>query len=96
MSREVRKSQSWHVKSIHDPHYIETIARLRAIREHQGISQSELAKRLGKPQSFVSKIETYERRMDLIEALEICRALGVGIQAIIPTELRYLVEKKDF
>jgi transcriptional regulator with XRE-family HTH domain len=82
------------MRSVHDPRYVELIARLRAARERQGLSQAELARRLGKPQSYISKAETCERRIDLIETLECCEALGIGIAAIIPTGLRHLLYKE--
>ncbi len=79
------------MKSIHDPRYIEFLARLRAARKGQGVSQSELGRRLGKPQSYISKIESCERRIDLVEALTICEALGINLETIVPTELRKLL-----
>ena len=45
------------------------------LRLRRGLSQSSLAARLGKPQSFVSKYETGERRLDILEFTAICRAL---------------------
>ena len=45
------------------------------LRLRRGLSQASLAARLGKPQSFVSKYETGERRLDAIEFATICRAL---------------------
>lgn len=82
------------MKSIQDPRYVESIARLRAVREQQEISQAELARRLGKPQSYVSKVETCERRIDLIEALELCAALDTPLETIIPAELRHLLRSR--
>ncbi|MGG5890690.1 helix-turn-helix domain-containing protein [Falsiroseomonas sp. HC035] len=41
-----------------------------------GLTQVELATRLGRPQSFVSKYETGERRLDVVEFLEIAEALS--------------------
>jgi transcriptional regulator with XRE-family HTH domain len=76
------------VKSIHDPRYVELIGRLRRARQGRGVQQSELAARLGRPQSYVSKIETGERRLDLVELLDICRALDVPLEAIVPAELQ--------
>lgn len=44
-------------------------------REKAGLTQQQLAERLGKPQSFVAKYEGGERRIDVIEFLTIARAL---------------------
>jgi len=79
------------VKSIGDPRYLEMIACLRAHRERLRLSQQELAARLGRPQSYVSKVETCERRIDLLEALAICEALGVRLEAIVPASFRHLL-----
>jgi transcriptional regulator with XRE-family HTH domain len=54
-----------------------------AARKGAGLTQEEVAKRLGKPQSFVAKYEGGERRVDVIEFLEIARALGVDPARII-------------
>ena len=45
-------------------------------RLNAGVTQAELAVTLSVPQSFVSKYETGERRIDVVEFLCICRALG--------------------
>ena len=50
---------------------------LKKLRESQSVSQAELAARLDVPQSYVSKYETGERRLDFVETLEICEALGI-------------------
>lgn len=81
------------MKSIVDPMYIEIVASLRAAREKMGLSQDELALRLGKPQSFVSKVEACERRLDLLEALALCQALGITLDLIVPSDLRHLLGK---
>lgn len=51
---------------------------LVAARKDAGVTQVELADLLGKPQQFVSKIETGDRRVDLVEFVAICRALGIA------------------
>jgi transcriptional regulator with XRE-family HTH domain len=48
-------------------------------RKRVGINQSELGKKLGKPQSYVSKIETGERRLDLVEYVQWTKALGLDL-----------------
>lgn len=50
---------------------------LRSLREEQDLSQCELARRLGKDQTFVSKYETGERRLDVLEIMDLCDALGI-------------------
>ncbi|MFP6558230.1 helix-turn-helix domain-containing protein [Paraburkholderia sp. B3] len=57
--------------------------RLIAARKERGISQAELAARLGRPQSFIAKIEGGERRIDVIEFLELARLLGVRPGSIL-------------
>lgn len=46
-------------------------------RKTVGLSQAELAARLSRPQSFVSKIERGERRLDVVEFFEVAQALGI-------------------
>ncbi len=46
-------------------------------RKEAGLSQTELAEELERPQSFVSKYERGERRLDVIEFIEVCECLSV-------------------
>lgn len=52
-------------------------------RKEAGLSQAELAKRLGRPQNFVSVYERGVRRLDLLETREICKALGVSLSTFV-------------
>lgn len=54
-------------------------ALLRQIRVEAELHQADLAKRIAKPQSYVSKYESGERRLDLLELREICGALGISL-----------------
>jgi ribosome-binding protein aMBF1 (putative translation factor) len=54
-------------------------ALLRQVRVEGGLRQIDLAKRLGQPQSFISKYESGERRLDLPELREVCKALGISL-----------------
>ena len=56
---------------------------LRQIRRDAGLSQAELAQRLGLPQSFVSKYELGERRLDLLEIRQICKAVGLSLEEFV-------------
>jgi transcriptional regulator with XRE-family HTH domain len=46
-------------------------------RKAAGLTQRELADRLHRPQSFVAKYEGGERRIDVVEFLTVCQAIGV-------------------
>lgn len=52
-------------------------------RKASGKSQVELAQLLNRPQSFVSKVESGDRRLDVVEFVEICRAIGVDPGPIV-------------
>jgi hypothetical protein len=64
-----------HVKSIHSEPYRLLLSLLVRERKRADITQQDLSCALGRPQSFVSKYERGERRLDVIEFLEICRHL---------------------
>lgn len=63
-------------KSLKSPEYARLVAMLVAVRKRARISQQPMAKKLGRPQSFIAKYEGGERRIDVIEFIEIARALG--------------------
>lgn len=52
---------------------------LKQIREDKGIRQVDLAKNLGVPQSFISKYESGERQLDILELRQICIAIGLPL-----------------
>ena len=54
-------------KSITTEDYKEIIRRLKKARIDAGLTQQEVANQLGKPQSYLSKIESGERRLDVVE-----------------------------
>lgn len=56
---------------------------LREYRVAANVRQVDLARRLGQPQSFVSKYESGERALDVLEARDVCVALGVAIHDFI-------------
>jgi transcriptional regulator with XRE-family HTH domain len=65
-------------KSLHTPEQQLLCELLIAARDKAGLTQHKLARRLGKPQSFVAKYEGGERRLDVVEFLMIARALGAN------------------
>lgn len=78
------------MKSIYTDDYIIIISSMRNIRKKLNITQSDLAQRLNAPQSFISKVENRERRLDVIEFLSWVDALGVSVEDILPK--KYLKE----
>lgn len=50
---------------------------LRHARVRAGLSQTELAARLSEPQSFVSRFERGERRLDVVEYIQVANAIGI-------------------
>ena len=56
---------------------------LRQMRLDAGLRQGDLARKLGKPQSFVSRYESGERRLDVLELRQICGVLGVSLPDFI-------------
>ncbi|MBS0175516.1 MAG: helix-turn-helix transcriptional regulator [Nitrospira sp.] len=70
-------------KSISTKEYRIFLAHLREAREAAGVTQVELAGRLKDTQTFISKCERGERRIDLIEFLHWCAALGISASAFL-------------
>ena len=64
-------------QSTHNPDYQLLLTVLKAARKRAGVSQIDLAERLGNTQTFVSKCERGERRIDAVELVEFAEALGV-------------------
>lgn len=76
-----------------DPRYIEFVSRLRKARKQKRLSQVALGAAIGQPQTFVSKVETCERRLDVIEAAVWCAALGVQLEETLPPSVQKLLSK---
>ncbi len=56
---------------------------LRQMRVDAGLRQADLARKLQQPQSFVSKYESGERRVDILELRDICCAVGVSLAEFV-------------
>lgn len=72
-------------KSVSSKDYKLFLRVLRAERRRLGVTQSELGRRLHETQTFVSKFERGERRIDVVELRAICRAMGISFAAFVRT-----------
>ena len=62
---------------------------LKEMRQKRGVTQVELAEKLSVPQSFVSKYESGERQLDILELRQICQLVGISFDNFV----RQLEEK---
>ena len=69
------------VKSIHTPECRVLLGWLRTERRQAGLTMRAVARRLGVPHSWIGKVETGERRLDVPEYVRLCRAIGADPQA---------------
>lgn len=70
-------------KSIYTEEYEAVLELLRSLRQQSGITQVELAQKLGQSQSYVSKVERGDRRLDVIQLRTICQTLGSSLPSFI-------------
>ena len=73
--------------------YQVAIGILVCARKQAGLTQRDLAGRLSKPPSFIAKIETGERRLDIVEFIAIARELGIP-PGIIIDQIDVAMEEK--
>ncbi len=64
------------MKSVNNPNQLIFQNMIREARLNAGLTQAKLSDKLGKPQSYVAKYETGERRLDVIELLNILAVIG--------------------
>ena len=80
-------------KTIYSHEYDAVVQLLRAARKTAGVTQVELAERLGLTQSLLSKMERGDRRLDIIEVRTICRAIGISFPEFV-TQLERKLAKR--
>ena len=69
--------------SVYSDEYQRVINALKKARKEKGMTQAQLAEALGKPQSFIAKVENGERRLDVVEFVHLARLVGADVQKII-------------
>lgn len=77
------KNKTQKQKSIYSDEYGMLLRLLRETREKAGITQVQLAARLGQTQSFVTKVECGDRRLDVIQLRTILAEFGVPLSKFI-------------
>ena len=75
-------------KTLYGPEYTQLRQLLVAARERAGLTQAELAARLNRAQSFVSKYEKGERRLDVVEFVHACSCIGVDAPRLLADAIK--------
>lgn len=70
-------------RTLRSPGHLALIAALKQARTGAGLTQNQLADRLKRPQSFVAKYENGERRIEVVELVQIANAIGCDPRKVI-------------
>ena len=81
-------------KTIYTREYAVLIHLLRVARQQAGLTQVELAKKVGQTQSFITKIERGERRLDVVQLRTICQLFGMSFPDFARRFERELAKRK--
>ena len=76
------------MSSVHTPQYRRLLQRLKEARQRAQLTQEQVAEALGRTQSFVSKCESGERRIDAIELQAFAELYGVPLQRFTEPKAR--------
>jgi transcriptional regulator with XRE-family HTH domain len=75
-------------KSVFTERYARFLEMLCNAREDSGLTQIEVARKMGRPQSFVSKCESGERPVDVVELFDFCRVYGKSVTRLVKELLK--------
>ena len=70
------------MRTIHDVRYATIISRFKQRRKELGWTQEQAAQRLHVPRTWIGKVERRERRIDLVEAWQLCKAYGIAFHEL--------------
>jgi transcriptional regulator with XRE-family HTH domain len=71
------------MKAIYCPGYRALVARLRGARLNAGLTQSEVAARMGRCRTWVAKIESCELECGILDLMGFCRVYGLDVRDVI-------------
>ena len=71
------------VKTIYQERYKAFIKELVLARKASGLTQMQVAEKLSKPQSYIAKVEGADRKLDVMEFVELCQAINVDPTTLI-------------
>jgi len=74
------------MSSVHSRRYQQFLRQLRAARSDAGLTQEQVAKSFKVPQSWVSKCEAGERRVDAVELERFARLYGKPLSFFLPND----------
>jgi transcriptional regulator with XRE-family HTH domain len=63
------------VKTIYQEPYLRLVQALVQARKNAGLTQTQVAEKLSKPQSYIAKVEGADRKLDVMEFVELCEAI---------------------
>lgn len=63
------------VKTIYQEPYLRLVQALVQARKNAGLTQTQVAEKLAKPQSYIAKVEGADRKLDVMEFVELCEAI---------------------
>jgi len=72
-------------KSIYDPAYVRIIESLKQRRLDRGLTQAQVAQKLGRARTWVNKLEQCERRLDVVELRDLCALYGIDFHEVVAT-----------
>jgi len=74
------------------PGFAELVRALVVMRKAAGLSQRALAEAVGREQNYIARIETGQRRLDLVELIKFCRGCGREPEVEIPDLVRRIAD----
>lgn len=77
-------------KTIYRREYDVLLTLIKRHRKNSGLTQVACSRALGRPQSFMSDVETGSRRLDIVQLRDLCKVMGIDFQVLIAEFEMYL------